>query len=387
VLIMAVPARWLAILGSMTYVSWSGPAAAELTARALKKLSRAQRVTSPTFTAARALRLLDRGQLVFYGMGLWQDQHRLHLFQISDGTELVVEAPLASFFVKEATRFPAASGSGFPRYRLLDLLFYDRDHQRAGLLLEEVPPRTGLTRKSYYLHWDLSQRQITSFLPLGDESPLSFEALFYDPKGRELFCQSIERPRVRAEGVDGEVSMLALSDGKKRVVARFNAARSISSGPFVDPGRKRVLVAEYAEIADETPAPKGYLIELETGQQTTLPIPLTTYGVAFDSDASTVYLYSSKLGQLEARQLQTGKLLRSARVGALGHHLALVGKGQLLLLRNAGLQPIDLRRLTKRPLIPSARLYPGFSHVEGSFAVPTRAVIRNGHDLWLVELK
>jgi hypothetical protein len=365
-------------------------ASAQLTPRVLKQISREQRTQPPTFTPTAAPVLLDRGRLVHHGLGLWQDQHKLSFFRLSDGAEQIVEVPLESFFLREAASFPGASGSGFPRYRLRSLLFYDTDDRRAGLLLDESPARTRKgARRLHYLHWDLARRQITSSLLLGEEStgsyPDGIEALLYDPKRQELLCQVSETPSPRPADVATVVSILAISPQAQRVVGQVSTARTVSRGPFVDRDRRRALVAEYAERDGETP--RGYLVDLETGKHTAMAIPLTTYGAAFNPDGKVLYLYGSKRGVVEARATESGKLLRTAKVGSLGHGLAWIGPGALLLLRNSGLQPLDAKRLTKRPFIPSTKLYPGFSHVEGSFALPGRVVIKNGGTIHLVELK
>jgi sugar lactone lactonase YvrE len=183
------------------------------------------------------------------------------------------------------------------------------------------------------------------------------------------------------------VSIVALGAQQKRTVAQLGAARGISGGPYHDPDRRRVLVVEYAELPVEGAPPRGHLVDLATGKQTSFEIPVTTYGVSFDPDGRMIYLYSSQLGKLMAVDAATGKRGKVLEVGTHGHALGFAVKGTLLVLRNSGLQPVETRRLVKKAFVPMKRLYPGFSHVESSLISPGHAVIKNGAVIHIVETR
>ncbi len=370
----------LALAPVLVLLGAARPARAQ-TVRVLKQHDLTLKRDSPTFIK-RGPVLVDRGRLVHHGSGLWHEQHRQHFFRVADGAPLTAEAPLAALLTREESTFPGASGVGFPQYMVQGLLFYDTTDQQAGLLLSERGTGKG-SRRLFYLHWDLAKQELRPLL-LGDEAAGSIyvESLGYDPQSHELYA-TLTTPQ--PGGVQSQISVVALSRGKRRAVTQVKAGRTVSRQPSLDGERMRAFLAEYSELDGETA--QGHLVDLRAGTVRSMPIPHTTYGVAWHPDGRTLYLYSSKLGRAEARSCEDGKLLREARVGGLGHHLAWLRKGTLVLFRNAGLQLLDARTLAKRAFIPSTRLYPGFSHVEGSFLAPGRLVMVNGWTVHLVELK
>jgi len=370
-----------------------GAADAQPALKVIKQIPRGQRTESPTLDGLTGPRIMDRGRSLYYGRGLWGEQHRFYLVRLADGSALSLEAPIAAFFAREQQTFPGAKDSGHPGIEVRSLLFYDSDLQQAGILLVEQPAkrdRTRGARRLHYLHWDLAQKQIRGATLLGEERhggyTFTVTPIGYDHATQELFCQVVDGPN---KGADPPytVSILALGPKQKRTVAQLGAARAISGGPYHDLERKRALVVEYAELPVEGAPPRGYLVDLASGKQSSFEIPVTTYGVAFDPDGKTIYLYSSQLGKLMAVDAATGKRGKVLDVGTHGHALGFAVKGTLLVLRNGGLQFVDAKRLVKKPFVPMKRLYPGFSHVEGSLVAPGRTVIKNGSVLHLVETR
>jgi hypothetical protein len=361
-------------------------AMAQRSFKVVKQIPRNQRTTSPTFDGLSVPRIVDRGRMLVIGRGLFAEHHLIYLLRLSDRTPLTVRAPVAELVAREES-FAGVTVSGHPLYSVSAVLYYDTGHQQAGLLYSEGFQRSGAVRKHYLLQWDLAQRRISHAVLLAQENAgvwTMVQPIAYDPQRRELSVLIVNVEK----GKPSPVKVVGVVGSQQRTIAQLTTARSISADPAYDAPRRRVLLIEYAELPVEGAAPRGTLIDLVGGKQTSFEVPVTTYGAEFDADGKTIYLYSSQLGKLVAIDGTSGKVRREAAVGTHGHALGFVGKkSTLLVLRNSGLQLVDARRLVKQPMIPMRRLFSGFSHVEGSLITRDLLVIKNGALLYLVEVK
>lgn len=354
-----------------------------------KRLDLRQRTQKPTFSAVSNLRLLDRGRQLYLGGGIWDEQHRFHLYDVRTRRRWIAAAPLQEFLRANPTTFPEADRLGrLPAYRVLELLYYDSRDGSAGILLQDAALAK---RRTFYLHWDLGKNRILRAVILGTRDAgthwIGVKAIGYDPDRKRFYCQIVRKRRVAAGQPAHSVSVLALGGGQWKRLATWLAKRRIVRGPFHDARGRRVLVVEYAEQGDAGGAPRGVLVDLASGARQTMELPVTTYGAAFSRNGKTVYVYSSQLGEVWAIRARDGRRLRRRRVGKLGHALGLVFKDTLLVLRNKGLRFLATRRLKMRRFVPVQRLYQGFSHVQGSVLGPGRAFIRNGSTLHVVALR
>lgn len=362
---------------------WSTPSSSA--PRIIKSYDIAQNKASPSFAAVSRTRVVDRGALVYLGRGLWKEQHILHFIDVADGRRFTVAAPLAAYV---ARAFPNLSGSGFPQLKLDDLVFYDRRAQQAALIV-----RHGRRdhRRSFYLRWSLKSGEVIG-TPLEEGAAPHVEWSTFTPLG--YWSKTGQAYLLRGDKLAGgqgyayEVLAMA-ARGKPRRLARWRARRSLRMS-YLGAGLAAmgggVLIVEYAERASGGAAPMGTWLDLESGNKKTFEIPLTTYGVARSPDGQTLYLYSAQLGEIWKVALASGKALVKRKVGALGHALGLVRKGQLMLIRHKGLQLLDSSSLRKKRLYSLRKLLGGgFIHIEGSIVLGEgKALIKNKPKLYLV---
>ena len=355
--------------------------------QAIKKISLKQRRDAPSFTRARRLRVMDRGKLLSLGTGLWEDQYTFHLLKLEDHSRVRVLSPIKAFLSSEPKRFPgAASWRG---YRVGPLLFLDSTNQRAGVLLRER--RRGSEQRVFYLRWDLKKKEITGARLLGKRSAkwpyLHVRAVGYAPDRDELYLQVVRAPPRGKQG--RKLSVVALRAGKVRQVMSKDVRRRLSSGPFFDAKHNRALLVAYAEKGAADPAPMGYLVQLSSGKEAVLPmrIPLTTYGASFSPDGKILHAYSAQTGKISALDARTGKRLRRVHVGQLGHALGRPFTGALLVVRNKGLSFLREKRLTRMQFVPSARIYTGYSHVQGSLVTPQVTAVKNRETLYVLAFR
>jgi len=146
---------------------------------------------------------------------------------------------------------------------------------------------------------------------------------------------------------------------------------------------------EYAEKGAADPAPMGYLVQLSGGKGAvvSMRIPLTTYGASFSPDGKTIHAYSAQTGKISVLDARTGKRLRRVHVGQLGHALGRPFTGALLVVRNKGLNFLREKRLTRMQFVPSTRIYPGYSHVQGSLVTPRVTAVKNREMLYVLAFR
>jgi hypothetical protein len=268
------------------------------------------------------------------------------------------------------------------------LLFYDQENGEAGI---EVSDRWGnnRVRRHFFIHWDLKKRRLTEATLVARGRPGRSHsdslALGYNHRRREFYYARQIYQRKNKRRV---VSIIGFKAGKPRVVAQFRSSRPIRRETYYDSRRHRSLLIEYAELADQNHNPKGFLVDLERGKVRSIAIPVTTYGVAFEPSGDRVHVYSSQLGEIWSLDANSGMLLQQLKVGRQGHVLGLVTPNTLLLVRNSGLRFLGLKtQLKKGGFIPMRKVYPGFSHVDGSNVFPGGALIKNGERLYVLSIK
>jgi hypothetical protein len=374
----------------------SGPAAARaprVTTRGVIALK--QRTTAPTFTK-RPLRFLDRGKHVALGNGLWAEQDQMHLLRLRDLERRVVRVPFGAF-VRSNPGMKLDQADTRPvhkQFEVQQLLFYDEQNGEAGVEVSDRLSRRHV-RRHFFLHWDLKKDAITEATLVARSKPgktlSSSLPLGYDHDRREFFFVR----QIYTWSKDGKrqgrtVTVVGFKAGKPRVVVQFDSGRSIQRRTHFDGRRRRVLLTEYAELADKDPAPKGFLVDLVRGKVRSFEIPLTAYGAAFDPGGELLHIYSSQLGELWTLHAATGtKSAPALKVGKQGHALGVLGPGRLMLIRNSGLRLLRLKkgRPRKGRFVRIKAVYPGFSHVEGSLVLPGGALIKNGDKLYVTTVR
>jgi hypothetical protein len=405
----AAPARVAAIsLAALPLAILLLPATAveakPITFRVVKEFDGTQRTASPSFAGMQDPMPVDRGRLLYLGHGIWGEHGTFHFLELKtpEHRERTVDAPLAAFFEKSAEVFPNAKGTGFPTYRVGGLLYYDEARGEAALTLSEEK----------VLFWDLGKNAISGFesFPRGPSTVWqSIMAVGYDPatgEGYVLLHEGLtsepppaepppgDRRALRGPGIlrqrtvdHSRATVFALRDGKARRIASATTKGSLSRGPFFDEKGWRVLVPEYDELPLKGDEPRGHLFDLKSGAVSTIEIPVTAYGFAFSPDGRRVHVFSSQLGEVWTVDAKTGKRTARAKVGKLGFTLGFYREDTLLLLKNAGLLFLDPSTLTRRTFIESRKLFPGFSHFEGSAILPEgRVALKNWNKLYIVEL-
>jgi hypothetical protein len=352
----------------------------------IRKLSIAQRSEAPSFSPAYRLQVMDQGRLLHTGQGLWAEQPRQHFVDLVTGKDVSVTAPLAAYLKADPAQYPNDRPDPFPRYMIQALASYDTSGKTAGLLVLESGARTA--GRALYLHWDLGLGKITAAHELGRKAGktawISARPVGYSATRRETYVMTIQSEAPGAPQGTYEVGLHAVGP-RKRLVASFPAHRPDSAGPFFDPSTHRVAVVEYRELAAD-PQPVVHVVDLVTGQRTSVKVPLVTYGLAFDPDGKTIHVYSSLRGEVWTLELASGSALRKQRIGMLGFALGLVKPDLLLQVRHQTLHFLDRATLKPKATLQTRRFVKGTAHLQGSIVRPGAVVIKNGDDLYLVDL-
>ena len=330
--------------------------------------------------------------MAFVGGGLWDEQHHFYLLRMGDLRRVSVVAPLERFVADKPEIVPATARPLHKHLRVRRLLFYDRANGEAGLEVVDAGA-TRAVQRHFYLHWDLRRGEITEATLVARtrarQSFASLEPIGYDAARRTFYylrdVRSAKGARGSAKGRrQRTITVVGFVRGKPHVVAQFKASLPLNRRNYLDAAHRRALLVEYAERGGLSP--RAHLVDLASGRVRSFAAPVVAYGVAFSSDGAAAYMYSAQTGGLWVVELPSGRLLRRLKVGSLGHALGFVRPGQLLVLRNSGLQWIDARRRRRGRFVPITALYRGFSHVEGSLVLPGRALVKNGQSLYVVAL-
>ncbi|MBW2733799.1 MAG: hypothetical protein JRH20_15530 [Deltaproteobacteria bacterium] len=356
-----------------------------------KTISLAQRLESPTFSAARPLRVMDRGHMLYLGKGFGRDHQTFYLLRLKDLQKLKITAPFHAY-VKANPAMKQDPNDTRPlhqQFHVEKLLYYDSDNQQAGFQVADHLGKQKV-RRHFFVPWDLKKCHVTEpTLVARSKVGVSYShslPLGYDPRLREFFYV---RQVIARDSQQRTVFVIGFSRKKPRIVAQFKAKRSMGERTYFDARRGRALLVEYAELASPKPAPRGHLVTLATGKVMSFAIPLTTYGVAFDDDGRRLYTYSSQLGKLWTLDTTSGARLAQLSIGKLGHAIGMLGAKRLVLLRNSGLRLLssDQGRLSKGPFIKTSRFFRGFSHVGGSLVVGPTILLKNDDDLHVLIAK
>lgn len=328
--------------------------------------------------------LVERGAALAVAAGMRGGSAVGHLVRLKDLKEYTVQAPLGAFLKRYPTILGGRAAWTLPNHRVEGLLFHDTADGVAGLLL------TGGrgVRERLYAHWDLQRGRITNLIELSATrrrgSHTEVHPLGYSPKTRRFYSYELRYEKFARQPYS--VSVFAVNRaGKGGRQGTVRTLRRIHSVHF-DAPRERVLVVEYAEVPLKGPAPRGYIMRLDNGNQHSVELPLTTYGAAFSADGRTLFAYSTQKGTLSAIDVASGTSKQTLSVGTLGHSLGRMADGRLLLVRNAGLQLLETARLAKGRFAPMRRLVRGFVHTEGSLVFGRTAVVRNGDVLHFVRM-
>ncbi len=342
----------------------------------------------PSFKSQRYGELMDRGRLLYLGLGLWYEQGRIHLLRLKDMKRIVVQVDVQRFLMANRRMFPrVGSGKRIPAYRVRRLLFFDTTHQVAGLLLTDRQYRNG--GRMIYLHWDLKKRRITRAMVLAHQTArmrwISVKPVGYSAKRRLLYLQVVKKLKAPRGGKRlFEASVVAISGTRLKTLTTFGTRHGFSRGPFHDAARERVLLVEYAERGSR---PSAFLVDLVTGRRKSMTIPVVTYGVAFAADGKRIFAYSAQTGYLWVIDAKRGRRLRKKRVGTLGHAAGMMFSDTLVVVRNKGLHFLHAKTLKQWKFIPTKTWHSGFMHVQGTLVGPGRLFLRTSDTLRVIEFK
>ena len=351
-------------------------------------ISLERRKETPSFVKAK-LRIMDRGNLVYLGKGLWQEQERFILRQLDDGKEVEIKAPLAAFLAAHPEIFPGAEGTGFPKYYVKKLLFVDRASLRAGIHMVSQD-RKNKIYSHYYLGWDMKNKVIDRIEPLGIKDKktvrlLSVLPIAYRPARKEMVVQVQSWMQTDDDTKSHKQNLIGFGPDSRREIASWTT-KSDARRNYLDSEHKRVLITEYAERGTPGPPPSGHLLDLETGERRTFTLPLTTYGAAFAPDGKKLYAYSNQTKVIWIIDLASGKKLKQVKVGGGGHALAWGPAGRLMLLAHRGLIFLDPKKLTRRQFFPTTKVFSERAWIPGSLMTKKQAIMRNGDELVIVQL-
>jgi|GEM_PF-4251417 hypothetical protein len=355
----------------------------------LKTFPLAMRTDQPTFVAADELRVVNRQRMLYMGSGMWKEQQTFYLRNLKDFSRVSVTAPVVSYIRKNRGMLLDESDTRpiLEQFNVRKLLFYDAENGEAGI--EIADKINSKVKRHFYLHWDLRKNKITEVTLVVRSAPkISWATLWpigYDPDS----CTFYYLRDIEERGKDRQphtVTIIAFTRGKAKVVSRFDATRSIFRRVYFDSKRLRAMPVEYGEKGTGTGSPNGFLVDLKTGKVKKFEVPFTTYGASFDPSGDRVFAYSSQLGKLWSIRLSDGAVLKRLSVGALGHALGRLNGKELVLIRNSGILRLKRTPLRKGRFTRMAKLYPGFSHVEGSLVLNDgRFLVKNGERLYLVK--
>ncbi|MBW2701580.1 MAG: hypothetical protein JRF33_12255 [Deltaproteobacteria bacterium] len=352
-------------------------------------ISLERRKETPSFVKAK-LRIMDRGNLVYVGKGMWQEQERFILRQLDDGKEVELKAPLAEFFAAHPETFPAAEGTGFPDYFVEKLLFVDREGLRAGIHLVKKE-RKKKRYSHYHLGWDMKNNVIDRFDLLGVRDKktvrlLSVMPIAYRPVQKEIILQVQAWRQTNDESKINDQKLIGFAPDAKREIASWTTKLDARRN-FLDSDGKRVLIVEYAEQGSAGPLPSGHVLDLETGAKQSFPVPVTSYGATFTPDGKKLYVYSNQARIIWIIDLASGKKIKQVKVGGGGHALAWGPAGRVMLLAHRGLTFLDPKKLTRRQFFPTAKVFSGRAWIPGSVLTKNQAIMRNGKELVIVQLR
>jgi hypothetical protein len=324
--------------------------------------------------------------LLFEGKGLWKEQHVFYLRGLVDGKRQEHQAPIAAYLAAHPDVFPGAEGSGFPKYFVERLISFDSDHKRASFYLRAKKKDAD---RHFLFHWDLEKKTITRADLLAEEKAgiklISVKPVTYLSDSKEDVCLVKVWFEGKGENKRFDASILALGPEGRREISRFETRRDLSR-IFVEPGGKRALFAEYAELGSDEPKPLGHLVDLTSGKVQRFDVPMTAYGAVFSPDGKLIYIYSNQMKVIWKVDLASGKKLMQVKVGGGGHALAWGPAGRLMLLAHWGLVFLDPASLKRRQHYPIKKLFEGHVWIPGSLLTQDQAVLRNGDEVIILQL-
>lgn len=355
----------------------------------LKTFPLAMRTKAPTFVSADELRVVDRNRMLYVGSGMWKEQETFYLRNLRDYSRVSVTAPVVSYIQKNRGMLLDESDSRpiLDQFNVRKLLFYDSENGEAGI--EIADKINAKVKRHFYLHWDLKKNAITEVTLVVRSAPKISWATLWPIGYDSASCTFYYLRDIEERGKERQphtVTIIAFTRGKARVVTQFDATRSIFRRVYFDSKRQRAMPVEYGERGTETGVPHGFLVDLKGGKVKEFEVPFTTYGAAFDPAGDRVFTYSSQTGKLWSIRLSDGGVIRKLSVGGLGHALGILNGKELVLVRNSGLLRLNRNPLRKGRFTPMAKLYSGFSHVEGSLVLNDgRFLVKNGEQVHVVK--
>lgn len=347
--------------------------------RLRKRFSTEMKTVSPTFYFNDRLRPMNRGSWLYLGQGLRVERDTFHFLDLVSYRRFRMRAPVAEMMMYHSQLL----GDG-NQVVDLRLLYLDKDAGQAGLQLVLKSPSE--TRELYFLHWDLARNRITRFFKMatyasGDVGSKLASVGYDHILGTYYFIR-----QGRQFGGDRQVTVFALLNRQLRVLARFTHQRRIKIDPVFEQSTGQALIVEYADLPLKGAPPQGFVLDLQSGRVKRIPVPVTTYGVTFSRSGRVIYAYSSERGEVWAID-PSGRVLRKAKVGINGHSLAYVNDNMLALIRNNSVSLLDPTTLRRGASLSFNSLARGFWHVGGSIVLPGRAIVKNGKQVYVLELK
>jgi hypothetical protein len=369
------------LLSLAVMLSASGPSVA-----LQKKISVRQTTASPSFHPVQYPVVMDRGNLVNIGRGLFKEQDVFYFFDTRSLQQFKVKAPIAGFLESNLETFPKARGAGWPKYATNRLLFYATIDKRAGILFNDTE---GFVRRLFFLLWDLETNTISRFDELGTGNLrgrwMDVLPLGYDPELRQGIVRMLILEKATSN-MPATVKLMTLGTAKPRVIATVELRRHLKDPPYFDYGLRRAMLVEYGENPLKGPKPTGYLIDLDRGKVVQCRIPVVAYGVAFGPGGKKVYVNSYQTGEVWAIDGRSGKRLSKRKVMRGGWALGFVAPDKLLMLNGRGFHFVNPKTLKRTKFLPYRNLGPAPHLIERSFIRPGRAYVWKSWVLHVIDV-
>ena len=316
---------------------------------------------------------IDNGKKLYLGVsGMSSPKDQMFLFYTAlDSMSVMKRAvPAAAFFsanrkllINEAD-LPKGQANGSYTYSLKNVLYYDEEIGRAGLIFSNMRYEEGspVQRARLILAiWDLKADKIVKARIISDEIITINDDKSMDRRGKKTKTVTVipagyDREtglcyyalRERAGGYSEKnvsytdtfstIRLLQESpDGNEEIVS-FTEQGSFAPKLYYDALTRTVLSVKYSEVGKNGTA---NLIDVVTKKMHTINTPLLTYCAVFDPDKTRLYLLSNKTGMIAVVNRHTGKVLQQFNAGAIGFRMGFVDADRLAFFNKSGVKIIS----------------------------------------------
>ena len=327
------------------------------------------RTERPSFIPIFGLKAFDQGKLIYLALNL-EDRKAMIMLDLVTMKEVIITAP------EPPPQKPGNEGAFVPE----EPLWYEPAYGTAGMVLRSGNRIRG---DALVLMWNPQTGKVLRVLTLAEGKGAYYNSakfIGYSPERNEAFVEIVQSIKGKEE-----TWVLGITDQIRRIGNIAVRTRFGTKGPYYDNTHLRSFHMEYGEY--ENSGAMGHMVDLISGEVKSYPMGAAEYGFEFDPDGKTAYAYAAKSGELKKFDLATGKIIKTAKHGRLGHVLGFVAPGKLVLMLNSELLFVNPATLQEYDGILTNEFHKtGSTHVEGSLILPNRIIARIFRDMYVLDL-